>query len=172
MLFFHAVLTLFLLAVFYYDFTSYTIPNWICGILLALYPCMLIMTPDLPDNYSIWYTLLAGVGVFAAGVVIFALRWAGGGDVKLMTVLALWAGPAQVMPFLVYTGFLGGMLALLLVMVRPIAGRMVKAEEVEKLPRILRHQEPLPYGLAITTSFLIILWLGYVPGLPFDYKDL
>lgn len=166
MLFFHAVLTLFLLAVFYFDLTRYIIPNWICGVLLALYPAMLLMTPETISLHDVLWSVGMCLLVFAVGVGIFALKWAGGGDVKLLAVLALWTGREATLELVVFTGILGGALALFLIIARPIVGRFVPIEKLESIPRVLRHEEPLPYGLAITVSFLILLWNGDVPGLP------
>lgn len=165
MLFFHVTLTLFLLAIFYLDMTKYIIPNWICGVLLGLYPAMLLMTPALPEDYSILWSIGVMLVVFAFGIGIFVLNWAGGGDVKLLTVLALWTGREVALELVIYTALLGGVLALFLVIVRPIVGRFVPAEKFELIPRVLCHHQPLPYGLAITASFLILLWSGQVPGL-------
>lgn len=169
MLLFHAVLTLFLLGIFYFDVTRYIIPNWICGVLLALYPAMILMTPDLPENFSVLWSVGAFLIVFAVGVAIFALRWAGGGDVKLLAVLALWTGREATFEFVLYTALLGGLLGVVLIISRPCIGRMVAPEKLESIPRVLRHGEPLPYGLAITVAFLILLWMGKIPGLPVPY---
>ncbi|MCH2546722.1 MAG: prepilin peptidase [Alphaproteobacteria bacterium] len=166
MLFFHITLTLFLLAVFYLDMTRYIIPNWICGILLALYPVMLFMTPAMPQDHSILWAVGLCVIVFIFGIFIFAMKWAGGGDVKLLAVLALWTGKESTLEFVVYTGLLGGVLAIFLIMARPLVGRFTPVEKIDSIPRIFRDGEPLPYGLAITTAFLILLWMGNIAGLP------
>ena len=55
--------------------------------------------------------LAAAAAVFAAGFALFAFRIAGGGDVKLLTAAALWAGPAQIFEFLMVTALGGGLLA-------------------------------------------------------------
>lgn len=166
MLFFHAILTLFLLAVFYLDLTRYIIPNWICGVLLALYPAMLLLTTAPLGGYDILWGVGMCLLLFAVGIVIFALKWAGGGDVKLLAVLGLWTGREVTFEMVVYTALLGGVLALFLVAVRPVVARFTPVEKAERIPRVLRDREPLPYGLAITVSFLILLWMGKVPGLP------
>ena len=167
MLFFHGLLTVFLVGIFFYDLTRYIIPNWMSAVLLLLYPAMLLTTPaPMPEGFSLWMSLAVFLAVFVAGIAIFALKWMGGGDVKLLAVLALWTGKEAVMELLIYTALLGGVLAFLLVLARPIAGRFVPVEKAERIPRVLRHREPLPYGLAITVSFLVILWMGGIPGLP------
>lgn len=168
MLFFHGLLTVFLVGIFFYDLTRYIIPNWMSAVLLALYPAMLLSTPALPEGFSVWVSLLVFLVVFAIGIAVFALKWMGGGDVKLLAVLALWTGKEAVAELFIYTGMLGGVMALALLTARPLAGRMVPVEKAERIPRVLRHREPLPYGLAITAAFLIILWMGGIPGLPVE----
>ena len=166
MLFFYGVITLFLLAVRYSDITNYTIPHWISGTLLGLFPFMILMAPSFPEGFSVWMSVAVFAVMFIIGICIFVMNWAGGGDVKLLAVLGLWAGKESALEFVIYTAVLGGLMSIALLLVRPAAGRIMKTENPEDLPRILRHREPLPYGVAITCGFLIVLWLGKVPGLP------
>lgn len=166
MLFFHAILTLFLLAVFYLDLTKYIIPNWICGVLLALYPAMLLMTPALPEDFSLLWSVGVFLMLFAAGIAIFALKFAGGGDVKLLAVLALWTGREATLDMVFLTALLGGVLAFVLLLLRPVVAKAVPMSKIASIPRVLCHGQPLPYGLAITVAFLFLLWTGKIPGLP------
>lgn len=166
MLLFHGLLTVFLLAVFYTDFTRYLIPNWLIAIIIALYPAMLLMTPSIPEGFSIWYTLITFVAVFVIGLGLFALRLTGAGDVKLLAALSLWTGVEAIVAFIIFTALIGGCLAFTLLLGRPLAGMMVKSAHPEVLPRVLRYGEPVPYGLAIASAFLIVLWMGKIPGLP------
>lgn len=169
MLFFHATLTLFLLAVFYLDLTKYIIPNWICGILLALYPAMLMLAPTWPENFSILWSVGVFLIVFAVGIAIFSLKLAGGGDVKLLAVLSLWTGREATLDLILLTALLGGGLAFILVLVRPAVAKFTPLSKSESIPRVLCIGQPLPYGLAITVSFLILLWTGKVPCLPVEW---
>jgi prepilin peptidase CpaA len=166
MLFFHAVLTLFLLAVIYFDSTRYIIPNWICAVIVALYPAMLLLSPAAPVFDSILWSVGLFFIVFAIGAGFFVMKWLGGGDVKLLAALALWTGREATIELVIYTACLGGLLALLLMLLRPLAGRLVSVEHAQRIPRLMRYKEPLPYGIAIVLSFLILLWIGKVPGLP------
>src|SRR5688572_13700573 len=93
------ILTIFLMLIFYYDLTSYLIPNWINGLLLVLYPIFLLMSPPFPPIFNAWISLLIFGIVFAVGIAIFMFRWAGGGDVKLLAVLSLWTGKEAIIPF-------------------------------------------------------------------------
>ncbi|NJS13989.1 MAG: hypothetical protein HC788_04455, partial [Sphingopyxis sp.] len=52
------------------------------------------------------HLVLAGI-VFAVGFVSFVVGWIGGGDVKLLTALTLWAGPSHGPELLVMTTLVG-----------------------------------------------------------------
>ena len=52
---------------------------------------------------------IAGLAIF---FVPFALRGLGGGDVKLLAALGAWVGPTDVIWVALYTGIVGGLLAL------------------------------------------------------------
>lgn len=153
-----------MLGVVYYDLTRYLIPNWLNGLLLALYPVMLLMNP-LPVDWM--QGLMVMGGCFAAGFAIFALRIMGGGDVKMLTVCGLWTGAAAIPDFLFVTALLGGLLTLLLIVLRYAAAWWFAHKQGEQtIPRLLTYGEPVPYGLAISGAFLILLWMGKLPGLP------
>lgn len=153
-----------MLGVIYYDLTRYIIPNWLNGLLLALYPVMLLMNP-LPVDWV--QGLMVMGGCFAVGFVIFALRIMGGGDVKMLTVCGLWVGVTAIVDFLFITALLGGLITLLLIVLRyAVAWRFARMEHPPAIPRPLTYGEPVPYGLAISGAFLFLLWIGKLPGLP------
>lgn len=56
--------------------------------------------------------LVAGLLVFGFCVVLFALKLMGGGDVKLMGSVALFAGPTLSASFLLFVAVAGGVVAL------------------------------------------------------------
>lgn len=170
MLFFHGLLTVFLIGIFFFDLTKYLIPNWMTGTIILLWPAMLLVSPSWPEGVVIWQSLAIALLVFVVGILIFVMRWAGGGDVKLLAALALWTGTHCTIEFLVYTGLWGGVLVFFCLLARPIAGYFVPVEKAASLPRILRYKEPVPYGVAISISFLSLLWMGEIPGLPVDYN--
>lgn len=166
MLLFHGMLTIVLVVIFFYDLIRYIIPNWTVAILLALWPVMLFAAPSFPEGFVFWHSLLVFAGVFALGVVLFALRVTGGGDVKLLAVLSLWTGTYATVELIVFMALLGGGLAVGCLMMRPVAAKFIPAEKAASVPRILRYKEPVPYGIAITLAFGYLLWTGQVPGLP------
>lgn len=133
----------------YRDIASYTIPNRVCLALIALFPAFALTAPGAAGTID-WtgHVLLAG-GVMAIGFVLFALRLTGGGDVKLLTAVALWAGPSVFLQTLFVIALAGGVLSLLMFSrFRPerprAAGVPLFAHRIA--PALKVH---VPYGVAI-----------------------
>lgn len=164
MLVFHILLTLLLVAVFVFDVSRYLIPNWLVGLILLLYPVFYFAAPEPLD----WVGALIAFGaIFAVGFTMFALRWVGGGDVKLLAVCALWVGSGKLLDLLVYMALLGGVVTFLLIAGRPIAVWAQSKWRPEKmLPAVLLPGEPVPYGTGIAGAMLYLIWAGEIPGLP------
>lgn len=113
--------------------------------------------------------LLAAAVVLVLGYLLFAMRWVGAGDVKLMAALCLWLGEHS-FAFLIITSLCGGVLALALPVLRSIemmlAILVVRLHKLLpggpwSLPVALREQSPpgIPYGLAIAAGAVIALML-------------
>ena len=144
-------------AVMCYDATRFIIPNWLVASLLALYPLAVFMSPAVID----WkMDLLGMLGMFALGYVVFAIRAMGGGDVKLIIVLSLWVGLGNLAAFGFNFAIFGGLLSIAILFIRKIIPLIIKNKE--KLPRIFRNREPVPYGLAISGAFLWMLAHGQI----------
>ena len=134
------------------DATSFTIPNWISGLLAAAYfPVALAL--HLPLAVM---GVSAGVAVAAlvAGMGMFAMGWCGGGDAKLFTACALWLGLPGLLPFLAFTGLTGGVLAAGLIAARNGIIGAYASSGPPWLGRLLTVDEDLPYGLAIAVGAL------------------
>ncbi len=144
-------------AVFIYDLTRYVIPNWLNLAVLLLYPVYVVLSPA---DVDVLYGLLALGAVFAGGFALFAFNIMGAGDIKLLCALALWCGWSEtLLKLLVYTGLLGGALALGIYILRlTLPALLAKRDTDTHIPRLLTHGEPVPYGLAISVAFLILLW--------------
>lgn len=157
MLFITMYLLFAMFAVIYFDVTRYIIPNWLVGSLLALYPVGVFISPHAVD----WQMSLAAMAiVFAAGYFIFAMKWMGGGDIKLLTVCSLWVGFSALLDFIFITAILGGLFSFALLLLRkiiPLSGKNQSA-----LPRILRGGEPIAYGVAIAVAMLFMIWNGKI----------
>ena len=155
---FTMILTAAMLGVVWWDGSRYVIPNGLNLGILALFVvgCFFLPIPLVPS-------VAAAVGVFALGLGIFALGLMGGGDVKLLAVLSLWAGWPGAAYLIFLTALFGGALVLMVLPSRLLAPRLwPKLFPGQPLPRILTHKEPTPYGLAIATAFLFMLWTGQI----------
>lgn len=146
--------------VMYYDATRFIIPNWLVGSLLLLYP-VAFFTTDMPIDWKM--DLLGMLCAFVVGYIIFALRIMGGGDVKLIIVLSLWVGFTKLAQFGFNFAVLGGVLSIIVLIMRKFLPMIFK--DKEKLPRIFRPKQPVPYGLAIAGAFLLMIYSGDVPVL-------
>ena len=86
--------------------------------------------------------------VFAMFAFIFSMGWMGGGDVKLLTALALWLPLAAVIKLLIAMALLGGVLTLLVVAVHRL--------------RKLQSNPEVPYGVAIACAGLWVIGERYL----------
>lgn len=153
--------------VIYLDVTRFIIPNWLVGGLLLVYPVAVYLSP-VPVDWKM--ALVAMFGVFAVGYGVFAMNWMGGGDIKLITVLSLWVGLDKLMPFFLNFALFGGVLSLSVLVIRKLIPHITSKRET--LPRILRDKEPVPYGVAISIAFLLMLTNGEVPAVAFAASSL
>jgi len=85
----------------------------------------------------------------------------GGGDVKLITVLALWVGWGDLGYFSILFALIGGVFSLVIFFARKVQLYLPWKERF-KMPRILQKDAPIPYGVAIATAFLWMMWQGKI----------
>jgi len=152
-----------MIAVIWLDVTRFVIPNWLVALLLVLYPLYVVLSPQ-----EIGWAGALGVAViaFAIGLLLFATKIMGGGDVKLLVVCCLWVGIPAIITFLLYTSLLGGALALLLLLGRPSLGYFWANTFPDRLiPRLFKKGEPAPYGVAIAGAMIILVLQFKITGL-------
>jgi len=87
---------------------------------------------------------------FALCAGLFALRAMGGGDVKLLTALALWIEPMLFARLIMAMALLGGVLTIVMLLVRALRGG--------------REQLAVPYGVAIAIAGLWVIASDYLPA--------
>ena len=102
---------------------------------------------------SLWPGVALQIGVaaatFAVLAILFALRAMGGGDVKLLTALALWIAPLLFLKLMVIMALVGGVLTL------AFGAWHVACRRKDRLA--------IPYGVAIAFAGLWILGTNYLP---------
>jgi len=88
------------------DLRERRIPNWLTGGVAAVYPVYLLLSPS-PVAWlgALALTLLLGLALFARELI-------GGGDVKLIAAVTLWAGLDHFAVFALVTTLTGGLLGL------------------------------------------------------------
>lgn len=138
------------------DWARYVIPNQIplaVAGLFVVHAGVVLLRGGAP--MTLVWSLACGAAVFAAGAFLFAQKVLGGGDVKLMAVCALWAGPNYIVEFILVTTLYGALLsaAFLLPAFRQKA-EMTDAGFAGSLTAALRRR--LPYGLAIATGAVVV----------------
>jgi prepilin peptidase CpaA len=88
------------------DLRSYRIPNTVSLAIAAGFPIFV-----LAGGAEFRSGLFAGGLVFAIGVFLYSRDWMGGGDVKLLAALSLWAGTDLVLPMVVIITLTGGIMS-------------------------------------------------------------
>jgi prepilin peptidase CpaA len=96
-----------------------------------------------------WQLGLAGL-TLAVTATLFAMRWMGGGDVKLLTALALWITPTWFLKLVLMMALLGGLLTLVL--------------GAWHVARRRRDRLAIPYGVAIAAAGLWVLASQFLPA--------
>ena len=135
------------------DITSFRIPNWLTAAIAILFAVMALLA-GMPRDVLIWHVLAGGV-VLIAGFGLFLPGLIGGGDAKLLAVAALWIGWEQLVAFIVYTAFAGGVLAagyLIWNLVRMHIEITSHAPEPSVIKKLASFKHSLPYGAAIAAG--------------------
>ncbi len=138
-----------LLVAAFTDLKRRQIDNWLnAGIALAAplfwWASGMTLWPDL--GWQLGMALLT----FAILCGLFALRAMGGGDVKLLTALALWIPPVWFFKLIVMMALLGGVLTI-------VFGAW-------HIARRQRDKVAIPYGVAISAAGLWVLASHYLPA--------
>ena len=143
-----AALAIALLVAAVTDLRSRHIGNWLTGGIALAAPLFwwasgLTLWPDVALQLGV------ALATFALLAVLFALRAMGGGDVKLLTALALWIAPTLFLKLLIFMALIGGVLTLV------FGAWHVMRRQREKLA--------IPYGVAIAMAGLWVLGTSYLP---------
>ncbi len=153
----------------YSDYKDYILSNKLCLTVFVLYFCFLgagyIDGNPLPLNYVLISAGLSFI-LFLILLIFFALNMMGGGDVKLIPIVALWAGFNLINQYLLITAIVGGLLAgIIIIKNRLFTKKNVKYSKNDvkssgniKLTMSKMKQEKIPYGIAISFGGLFVAW--------------
>ena len=129
------------------DLRRFIIPDAVTVGLLGLWPIWVVLNGAGP----VGFTVLGAAAIFVLGFVFYSFGFMGGGDVKLMTVLALWAEPAGLPVFIFFTSLAGGLLSLYWILplrrlMAPVIGWTAGQSD----------NTHIPYGVAIAVGGLAV----------------
>jgi prepilin peptidase CpaA len=131
------------------DIRRRQIDNWLNGAIALGAPLFWWSS-----GLALWPEVAIQIGVALAALVLlaglFALKLMGGGDVKLLTVLALWVRPEVFVQLLVIMALAGGVLTIVM--------------SAWHVMRRQRDRLAIPYGVAIAFGGLWVLATNYVPA--------
>jgi prepilin peptidase CpaA len=144
------------------DLRTFRIPNWLNAAILALWPLAWLAGDALPSlSSSVW--------AFAAVAVLLGLQWRlghthpamrfGGGDWKMMSALAPWAGLEGLPAFFLATALLGGVETILLVALRAGLPDDAGARSWRWIGPSM-GASGIPYGVAIAAGGILVLLDG------------
>lgn len=134
------------------DLLTLRIPNWINLALVAGFAVAAVVAA-MPLDVALWH-LLVGAVLLAAGFVLFALGYIGGGDAKMLAAAGLWVGTAGLPAFLLWTAIAGGALALCVLLLSVLKADLEIRGAGGALPAFAFK---LPYGVAIAAGSVLAL---------------
>ena len=134
------------------DLLTMRISNKLVLFLAAAF-CVVAIAIDMPLQQFAMHVTCALV-VLAVAFGLFALRWVGGGDAKLAAATTLWLGFGLTLPYLVYAALLGGVLTLLILVLRrmPLTPFLARYRWLERLHD---RKSGVPYGVALAIAGLM-----------------
>lgn len=141
------------------DVRHYVISNGLTLTIAGLFLLSFLMGylfDQTPFHSSIGVHLLTSIGVFAFFTILFVFGQMGGGDVKLIGAVSLWAGPELIFDFILLTTLAGGVLAALQI----VFGKKYHALNAQGVldntdfTDLQTSRKPVPYGVAIAVGGL------------------
>lgn len=139
------------------DAARFRIPNLICLGILLVFPLYVFAAPTTVP----WLEhILTFAIILVLGYQLFAHNFAGAGDIKLLAVVGLWAGPNYWPHFLFITAVTGGILSLGIGGLAYIRQKTSKSDD-----KTAFSKTPIPYGVAIAVGGLCTLALLSHPDL-------
>jgi len=111
-------------------------------------------------------SLLIGAVLFFALLPLVARGFLGGGDVKVISAMAVGLAPQETWMFIVATVFAGGLLGVAYILGRHVVPQPRLAGQASLLRRVMvveawrvRRRGPLPYAVAIAVGGILVLTL-------------
>lgn len=131
------------------DLRSRRIANWL-NLAIALGAPLFWWASDMALWPDVAIQIGMAIATFAVLSVLFALKAMGGGDVKLLTAIALWITPLAYLKLLIMMALVGGVLTI--------------GFGMWHVMRRQRDKLAIPYGVAIALAGLWTIGTIYLPA--------
>jgi len=119
-----------------------------------------VAVQGVPDNW--WENVVHFLIALSGGMMLFAMRWFGGGDAKLYASCALWFDLAGSITLIFFVSMAGLILLLLMLGVRRFRRKRRPAGPFDETTP--RKSMQMPYGVAIAAGTIFaIYWIGVNP---------
>lgn len=151
------------------DTRRYLIPNRVVTAIAGLW--LIFATAEVAAGtapMTVAKSLMIGLIAFVAGFGLFMARLLGGGDVKLFSAIALWAGADHGLVFTSVTVLAGGMLALTFLTLRTLRAMYARTLAPESAiaggpPNFVTAlaraaKSDVPFGIAIAAGGLVVAY--------------
>ena len=146
----------------YSDLKSFTLSNRLCLATAALYPIYLLTLYMTDQGLPLWDIVISvaiAAAIFMVCVGFFALNIMGGGDVKLIPIVVLWAGTAHILNFLLIMSVVGGLFAAAIIIINRIkASKYYKSSANINLSMAEMKESAVPYGVGIAIGGLYVAY--------------
>lgn len=151
-----------------FDYKSHRIPNWLSFSGWYLGPILHQLAAGLPGLSD---SLAGLMVVLALTFPLFAVKWMGAGDVKLMTSVGALAGIEHALMFLVSIIFTGLLLGIVQIAAKGVLSSymrrycamfgmsIVSCRPVYMAPDSAREVVIMPYAVSVAIGSLLALWL-------------
>jgi prepilin peptidase CpaA len=130
------------------DAVMLKISNYLVGAVLLL---GIVAAVAAGPELSLWENAVVFVAALAIGTFLFGRGILGGGDVKLFAATVLWFEFGGALRFLMFTALAGGVLAVLIIILRALP----LPESLRSRVRVLQPKAGIPYGIAIAAGAII-----------------
>ena len=127
------------------DLQRRQIDNWLNAAIALAAPLFWLASGQ--GLVDVGFHIAIALVVFTLLAVLFAFGAMGGGDVKLLTALALWIDPISFVKLLVIMSVLGGLLTLVMVVLHHVRKR--------------KGRIAVPYGIAISFAGIWVIFSEY-----------
>lgn len=133
------------------DLLTMTIPNRVSIVLVAAFAVAAAMLGI--GWWALASHIVAGLLMLIVGIGMFARGWLGGGDAKLLAATALWLGFEQLLPYLLLTATVGGVLSIAILFYRRMMLPLFLARQRWAF-NLHAPKSGIPYGIALAAAGL------------------